>query len=104
MGWFEALLAAERRNCQRRSAGPCKRIVRHHNTVDTDAYHMGSEVRTRRHYPSFGGYKTEVNEHIGKKERLAVRNKVKEEEHLKRHSYGEFREEIEMKNHNCTAQ
>ena len=29
----------------------------------------------------FGGYKTEVKERIEKRERLAVRNKVKEEKH-----------------------
>ena len=31
----------------------------------------------------FGGYKTEVKERIEIRERLALRNKVKEEEHLR---------------------
>ena len=30
----------------------------------------------------FGGYKTEVKERIGERERQALRNKVKEETHL----------------------
>ena len=30
----------------------------------------------------FGGYKTEVEEKIAERERLALRNKVKEEKHL----------------------
>ena len=43
----------------------------------------------------FGGYKTEVKERIETRERLALRNKVKEEEHLE--IYGGFREETGMK-------
>ena len=43
----------------------------------------------------FAGYKTEVKERIEIRERLALRNKVKEEEHLK--VYGGLREEIGMK-------
>ena len=44
----------------------------------------------------FGGYKTEVKERIEIRERLALRNKVKEEEHL-RYIRGELRKEIGMK-------
>ena len=36
----------------------------------------------------FGGYKTEVKERIETRERLALRNKVKEEEHLERFTGG----------------
>ena len=43
----------------------------------------------------FGGYKTEVKERIETRERLALRNKVKEEEHLE--IYGGFSEETGMK-------
>ena len=43
----------------------------------------------------FEGYKTEVKENIEIRERLALRNKVKEEEHLE--IYGCLREEIGMK-------
>ena len=39
-----------------------------------------------------GGYKTEANERIQRRKRLALRNKVKHEEHLK--IYGGLREEI----------
>ena len=41
------------------------------------------------------GYKTEVKERIEMRERLALRNKVKEEEHLE--IYGRLREEIGTK-------
>ena len=43
----------------------------------------------------FAGYKTEAKEKIEMRERLALRNKVKEEEHLQ--IYGRSREEIGMK-------
>ena len=43
----------------------------------------------------FGGHRTEVKERIDIRERLALRNKVKEEEHLE--IYGGLREEIGMK-------
>ena len=43
----------------------------------------------------FAGYKTEVTENIEIRARLALRNKVKEEEHLE--IYGGLREDIEMK-------
>ena len=49
----------------------------------------------------FGGYKTEVKERIEIRERLALRNKVKKEEHLE--IFAGLREEIGMK-HICTAQ
>ena len=45
----------------------------------------------------FAGYKTEVKERIEIRERLALRNKVKEGEHLE--IYGGLREEIGMKTH-----
>ena len=43
----------------------------------------------------FGGYKTKVKERIEERERLALRNKVKEEKHLQ--IYRRLREDIEMK-------
>ena len=43
----------------------------------------------------FGGYKTDAKERIEIRERLPLRNKVKEEDHLK--VYGGLREEIGMK-------
>ena len=43
----------------------------------------------------FGGYKTEVKEEIEMRERLSLRTKVKEEEHLE--IYGGLREEIGIK-------
>ena len=43
----------------------------------------------------FGGYKTELKERIEEKERLALRNKVKEEKLLE--IYGGSREDIGMK-------
>ena len=42
-----------------------------------------------------GGYKTEVKERIEERKRLVLRNKVKEEKHLK--IYGGLREDIGMK-------
>ena len=44
---------------------------------------------------NFGGYKTEVKERIEIGERLALRNKVKEEEHLE--VYAGLTEQIGMK-------
>ena len=43
----------------------------------------------------FGGSKTELKERIEERERLALRNKVKEEKHLV--MFGELREDIGMK-------
>ena len=50
----------------------------------------------------FAGYKTEVEEKIQIRERLALRNKVKEEEHLKYLREGKRRNRNE--NVFCTAQ
>ena len=43
----------------------------------------------------FGGYKTKVKERVQQRERLALRNKVKEEKHLE--IYGGLRKDIGMK-------
>ena len=53
----------------------------------------------------FGGYKTEVKGRTETMERLALRNKVKEEERLLIEIYGGLREDIGMKKYiNSPAQ
>ena len=56
---------------------------------------IGGNQQERPSTDKFGGYKTEVKEKIEMRERLSLRTKVKEEEHLE--IYGRLREEIGMK-------
>ena len=56
--------------------------IRWDNVVEKIWFDLGGDQEEVLSIEKFGGYKTEVNERIEERGRLALRNKVKEEEHL----------------------
>ena len=65
------------------------------NVVEKIWKDLGGDQEEVLSMEKFGGYKTEGNEIIEERERLALRNKVKEEKHLE--IYGGLREGIGIK-------
>ena len=75
--------------------------IRRNSAVEKEWKIVGGNQQEILSIDKFAGYKAEVKERIEIRERLALRNKEKEEEHLE--IYGGLREEIGMKTY-CTAQ
>ena len=69
--------------------------IRWDNVAETIWKDLGGDQEQALSIEKFGGYKTEVKYIIEERERLALRRKVKEEQHLE--IYGGLREDIGMK-------
>ena len=69
--------------------------IRRNSAVEKEWKIVGGNQQEILSIDKFAGYKAEVKERIEIRERLALRNKVKEEQHIE--MYGGLREEIAMK-------
>ena len=69
--------------------------IRWDNVIEKIWKDLGGDQEEVLSMEKFSGYKTEVKEILEERERLALRNKMKEEKHLE--IYGGLREDIGMK-------
>ena len=81
---------ADRAICEKITRG--RAGIRWDSVVEKIWKNSGGDQDEVRSNEKFGGYKTEVKARIDERERLALRNKVKEEKKFKIH--GELREDI----------